>query len=618
MELIWLRAELLLLLIPFIALIIWLKLAKRDSAEHSVLAAHLMAYLASGENKKQSNNLFWFALFGVLAIIAIAGPSWQKQVLPVVKTQAARVIVMDMSLSMYSTDIAPNRLTQARFKSLDLVDLLSEGETALVAYSGDAFVISPLTSDRNTLKNLIPSLSPEIMPSKGSDVVAGLKEAENLLSQANYSEGDIILLTDGVDRTEHQAVFEWTNSTKYRLNIYAIGSEQGAPISLPQGGFLKDQNGQIVIPKTNFSRLKDYAGRTQGVALQFSNAPQDIKIFNNAPTTDTEETEATSEQSLDGGIYLVLALLPIALIMMRKSAHLLVIPLVIVLYPSQHATASESSWQLPKWLQNKAQQGLSDYQQKAFDNALLSPDPQVAGAAHYQLGNYEEALKLFSQQHTEQALYNQGNALAQLGKLNEAQKAYEEVLKLNPNNEDAKNNKKIVESVKKQQQQQGQQSSEQNQGDGEQDQQQSQQNSEQQNGEQQNNSGESREQGQSQEQQNQQQGNNNEQSPDAKMEADAKQQQQSQSSEEPQQQREEQQPAEAKQQAQQAKQQGDAQQVTSEQVPLSDEEKEKLQMINQLLRKVPDDPSILLRNKMILEHQRRAYERRPKGVEKQW
>ena len=88
---------------------------------------------------------------------------------------------MDMSYSMYATDIAPNRLTQARFKALDLLQLFKEGETGLIAYAGDAFTVSPLTTDVTTLENLIPSLSPEIMPSKGSNVLAGIDQAVSLL-----------------------------------------------------------------------------------------------------------------------------------------------------------------------------------------------------------------------------------------------------------------------------------------------------------------------------------------------------------------------------------------------------------------------------------------------------
>lgn len=77
--------------------------------------------------------------------------------------------MMDMSMSLYATDIKPNRLTQARYKALDLLSLWKEGLTGMVAYAGDAYTISPLTSDINTIKSQVPNLSPDIMPYQGSN-----------------------------------------------------------------------------------------------------------------------------------------------------------------------------------------------------------------------------------------------------------------------------------------------------------------------------------------------------------------------------------------------------------------------------------------------------------------
>lgn len=94
----------------------------------------------------------------------MAGPSWQSAERPSVQNSAARVLIMDMSRSMYATDLAPNRLTQARYKALDLLKGWQEGSTGLVAYAADAYVVSPLTSDSATLANLLPNLSPDIMP----------------------------------------------------------------------------------------------------------------------------------------------------------------------------------------------------------------------------------------------------------------------------------------------------------------------------------------------------------------------------------------------------------------------------------------------------------------------
>ncbi|WP_341874703.1 vWA domain-containing protein [Pseudoalteromonas xiamenensis] len=117
--------------------------------------------------------------------------------------------------------------------------LFSEGDTALVAYAGDAFTVSPLTSDAATLKNLIPSLSPQIMPSKGANLLAGIEQAKMLLEQGHYADGDIILVTDDVEQEEIGEVKSMLASTKFRLSVYAIGTREGTQFHSLRVDFLK-------------------------------------------------------------------------------------------------------------------------------------------------------------------------------------------------------------------------------------------------------------------------------------------------------------------------------------------------------------------------------------------
>ncbi|GAL02717.1 TPR domain protein in aerotolerance operon [Photobacterium aphoticum] len=159
-------------------------------------------------------------------VIALAGPSWQKTTLPAYSLSNARVLVMDMSRSMYATDVTPNRLTQARFKAMDMLPGWKEGSTGLVAYAADGYTISPLTEDSKTLANLIPSLSPEIMPFQGSNAAAGIQEAIHLLKQAGHLKGDIILITDGLNDEELAKSQAELANAEYRVSILAVGTPQ--------------------------------------------------------------------------------------------------------------------------------------------------------------------------------------------------------------------------------------------------------------------------------------------------------------------------------------------------------------------------------------------------------
>jgi Ca-activated chloride channel family protein len=584
-------------------------------------------------NTKASQPLWLLAVFCCLAIIFSAGPSFEEKQVPVFQSKSARVIVMDMSYSMYSTDIAPNRLMQSRFKALDMIELFKEGDTALVAYAGSAFTISPLTNDATTLTNLIPSLSPDIMPDKGSNVLAGLDMAKELLTQAGYIDGDIILVTDGINQEEQSDITSFTSNSSYRLNIYGVGTEQGAPIKLPEGGFLKDSYGQIVIPTINISRLKSLATRSGGKFALYQPSSSDIATF--APSANSEllkdEKQSHALWRIDAGIYGLLILLPLGLYLFRSAAFVGAF-LVLSVLPTQQASALE----LPSFLKNTDQQALDAYKDKDFERAANADSSSLKGSALYQQGNFDAALEAFSKDKSATGFYNYANALAKSGQLEQAIDAYKQAQTLQPNFSEAADNQALVEQLLEQQQQQQEGDSQDNQQQSDQSEQQNNQQSDQnQQGE---NSDSQSEQSQG-EQSQEQQGEPSDESDTEQDQQSAESSSQSDKQNEPELQTQPQANQEQKQPEQTNEEQAEnAQLQTAQQQTLTDEqkqnaqqqaaqaqtreltneEKEKAQQLNQLLRKVPDDPAILLRNKMQLEAQKRQYQRRPTGVEKSW
>ena len=632
MDFTFIRPAVLWLLIPALALFFIAFIKHKKQSADNLIAPHLAPFIMNESNTKASQPLWLVAVFCYLAIIFSAGPSFEEKQVPVFQSKSARVIVMDMSYSMYSTDIAPNRLMQSRFKGLDMIELFKEGDTALVAYAGSAFTISPLTNDATTLTNLIPSLSPDIMPDKGSNVLAGLDMAKELLTQAGYIDGDIILVTDGIDQEEQSDITSFTSNSSYRLNIYGVGTEQGAPIKLPEGGFLKDSYGQIVIPTINISRLKSLATRSGGKFALYQPSSSDIATF--APSANSEllkgEKQSHALWRIDAGIYGLLILLPLGLYLFRSAAFVGAF-LVLSVLPTQQASALE----LPSFLKNTDQQALDAYKNKDFERAANADSSRLKGAALYQQGNFDAALEAFSKDKSATGFYNYANALAKSGQLEQAIDAYKQAQTLQPNFSEAADNQALVEQLLEQQQQQ--------EGDSQDNQQQSDQ-SEQQNNQQsdQNQQGENSD---SQSEQNQGE-QSQEQQGEPGDESDTEQDQQSaesgsqsdkqnepelqtqpqtnQEQKQPEQTNEEQaentQPQTAQQQTLTDEQKQNAQQQAAQAQTreLTNEEKEKAQQLNQLLRKVPDDPAILLRNKMQLEAQKRQYQRRPTGVEKSW
>lgn len=632
----FIRPAILWLLIPAIGLFFVALIKHKKTTDVQLIAPHLAQFVISDTNTKASQPLWLIAVFCSLGVLFSAGPSFEKKQVPVFQSKSARVIVMDMSYSMYSTDILPNRLTQARFKSLDMIELFKEGDTALVAYAGTAYTISPLTNDATTLSNLIPSLSPDIMPDKGSNVLAGLDMAKELLNQAGYIDGDIILITDGIEQEEQSDVTSFINNTTFRLNIYGVGSEQGAPIKLPEGGFLKDRYGQIVIPTINISQLKSLATRSGGKFARYQPSNSDINTF--SPMANSEllkdETQSQALWRIDAGIYGLLLLLPFGLYLFRRSAFLGAV-LLLTFLPQQNAYALE----LPTLLKNTDQRALTAYKNEEYDKAANAKSNQLKGAALYKQGNYNAALDAFGQDKSATGYYNYGNALAKAGKLEEAINAYKQAQTLQSDFSQAADNQALVEQLLNQQEQQNQQEQSGDESQNQENQQQSDQNqqpnNEQSGQEQQNNEqndsakGENQSQSDASEKSEQesepsedQQGQTGEQSeeqnkPDMQAQPQSE-QSENKNAEQPDQQQPQSQAMSEQPVSDEQKQKAQQQAMQAQASELTNEEKEKAQQLNQLLRKVPDDPAILLRNKMQLEAQKRQYQRRPTGVEKSW
>ena len=662
-------------LFAFLALFLVLFLLKKiryyQSPWQHFLPAHLANALLENSHSQAtavtpSQKRYWLkpVIIGSCIIFALAGPAWQKLPQPVYQLERGAVLIMDMSYSMYATDVKPNRLTRARYKAFDLLKEINEGDIGLIAYAGDAFIISPLTQDIKNIELLLPSLSPDIMPVHGANALAALTLADQTLKNAGHISGDIYWFTDDIDNEEMSDIYDWANDNNHKVNILGVGSKNGAPIKLSSGKLLKDHKGAIVIPKLPKARLAAISQRSQGVYHTMTNDDADIKALTahlstslddniNSQNSSEQQNSDNSKQALLGdqyqeqGPWLLIIILPLLLSYFRRGSSILAItwlmPLTLVFSltsfsPTSFAaeaklnqeptsssaetstntkteTSSSGAGQFWRDLwQTSDQQGQQHYQQKDYQQAAGQfVDSQWQGSAHYKAGDYEQALQAFKQSDNAQAFYNQGNSLAQLQKIDEAIDAYKKALAKDPNLNDAKDNLAKLEALKKQQEQQeqqsqdGQDSEQQSEGD-QQEQKDNQENQQSQDGQKQ-----SQDQSQSDDQpddqqQNNQQGKEGEQQD--KQSQDAKQQEQKE------QEAREEQAKQAKAEADEQDKPGDEKSLAQQASDNKAQETE--QKHQQLLNKVTDDPYLLLRNKMRLEYQKRRHEGSPQGVTKKW
>jgi Ca-activated chloride channel family protein len=160
----------------------------------------LLPYILQKKPIKQSRlSLVGLSLASLLTIFSLAGPTWERIPSPAFRNDSGLVIALDLSRSMEAADIKPSRLIRARYKIEDILKARKDGQTALLVYAGDAFTVTPLTNDNATIASQLQALSPDIMPSAGSNMTLAVEKAIALLKQAGLQKGMILVITDSVN-----------------------------------------------------------------------------------------------------------------------------------------------------------------------------------------------------------------------------------------------------------------------------------------------------------------------------------------------------------------------------------------------------------------------------------
>ncbi len=438
---IWLLAFLPLLL----GFIFLLRAEKYNSPWAKICDPHLLKHLLTKTKTPARLMGRWLYLaLGIVLILALAGPTWEQSQQPVYQSAAAKVFVLDLSLSMKAEDIKPTRLARAKLKLLDMLALSKEGQAALIVFASTPFVVSPLTEDAATIAAMIPTLDTNLMPTQGSRSERALEKAGDLLMQSNIPQGSIYLITDGVNEATILAA-EVLAKKGHRVSVLAVGTANGAPIPYVGGGFVKDANGGIVIPKTNLQMLSRLANKGNGYFTAITPDDKDVNyLLAHKEVDDVQENTAGEDRNvslwLEKGPWLLLLALPMFALAFRRG-WLVCVSLILVMPMVKPVYAVE--WN-DLWV-TKNQQAQQLYQQGKTKEAVnLFADPHWKAAALYKSEDYQQALELYSSMDTIDGHYNKGNTLAKLGKISQAISEYEKVLSQDPAHEDAKYNMELL------------------------------------------------------------------------------------------------------------------------------------------------------------------------------
>lgn len=447
----WLRPYWIVLL-PLLGWLLWQlwHRQQRTGRWHQLInPAFHQALLSS--NHSHPGRLRW-VLLGIawlLALCALLGPSWQQYEQPARKPFAPLVIMLELTPEMLASDGTPTRLHLAKRKIQDLLAARVDAQTALIVYAGSAHTVVPLSDDQETIRNLLDSLKPSIMPEPGRRADLAIKKGLALLQAGAAGQGQLLLISTDIGVGMQNDIRRTLGKQAKQLSILGAGTTQGAPIATDPGGFARDANNSIIIARLDHQRLQQFADAIDARYQRMRSDDQDLQRLQLLQSLDRLSERGDSLRFsvwVDQGYWFLVPLLLLAACAGRRG-WLFCLPLLLLNLPqTSYAFTSEDLWL------RDDQQGLRLLQaQRPQEAALRFKDPQWQGVALYQAGDYQAAADRFAQSDEAASHYNRGNALAQAGQLEAALDAYDHALERQPELQAAQLNKQLVERLLEQQ-----------------------------------------------------------------------------------------------------------------------------------------------------------------------
>lgn len=291
----------LLFLLPILVLVfLWIQVWKRKK-QREFGDINLVNKLSPDKSSFKPGLKFGITLLAIaMLILALANPKMGTKKEKVKLEGIDIVFAIDVSKSMLAEDIAPNRLEKGKQIVSQIVNNLNNDRIGIIAYSGSAFPVLPMTTDYNVAKMFLQTMNPTMISSQGSNLDEAILLTENYFEGSGNVSKLLIMVTDGEDHSEAaEAAAKQARKRGIKIITIGVGTTIGGPIPIKNNGVTESYHidrstGEKVITKLRPESLQAIANAANGSYINGNNTRQVVDFIKSSmKNIQKKEFEAT-------------------------------------------------------------------------------------------------------------------------------------------------------------------------------------------------------------------------------------------------------------------------------------------------------------------------------------
>ncbi len=218
---------------------------------------------------KKISFLTQILIFG-LFLFVLSGPQWGIKPQQVKSYGVDVILAIDVSKSMLTEDVLPNRLEFVKHTCKILLNRIGANRVGVITFAGIAFYHCPITNDIASIDDFLSIIDTDIVAYPGTKIAAVLEESLRVLKESGKGIKVLILFTDGEDHQSYYAsVLDEFKKNNIIVYTVGVGTKEGKPIAIrdEKGNIVdykRDKQGNIITSRLNEELLYEIAEKTSG------------------------------------------------------------------------------------------------------------------------------------------------------------------------------------------------------------------------------------------------------------------------------------------------------------------------------------------------------------------